>query len=148
MGTRSLTKFIETYTDEKTGKKKKEIIAVMYRQMDGYPSGMGMDLADFLSKGKLVNGIGMTENQLVFNGMGCLTAQVIAELKDGPGSVYLCSPKVKDAGQNYEYEIEGDFDDKEIIFRCFEAGYGKSRRKKLFEGSPKDFEKFVEEEEA
>jgi hypothetical protein len=29
----------------------------MYRQYDGYPSGMGMDLVNFLKDGIVVNGI-------------------------------------------------------------------------------------------
>lgn len=143
MGTRSLTKFIETHKDTK-GKVIKTTLAVMYRQMDGYPSGMGTDLADFLKGGVLVNGISMSDKRFVFNGMGCLSAQVIAHFKDGPGSIYLYNPKTKDAGQEFEYEIEGDFDDKQIIFRCFKIGWREKKRTLLFEGSPIDFEKFVE----
>ena len=42
MGTRSLTTFIDDHT--------KEEIVVMYRHYDGYPSGHGKDLIDFLNK--------------------------------------------------------------------------------------------------
>ena len=49
MGTRSLTTFIDNDT--------KEEIVVMYRQFDGYPSGHGRDLINFLDGIKVVNGI-------------------------------------------------------------------------------------------
>ena len=42
-------------------------IVVMYRQYDGYPSGHGIELAEFLAKGRLVNGISAVEKELVFN---------------------------------------------------------------------------------
>ena len=61
MGTRSLTRVIETWNDEKTNKLKKQVLVCMYRQYDGYPSGMGSDLAEFLNGGKLVNGISVAE---------------------------------------------------------------------------------------
>ena len=71
MGTRSLTVFQE-YDAE---------IVVMYRQFDGYPSGHGIDLSEFLAGGKMVNGLSLNENERVFNGMSCLAAQVIAHFK-------------------------------------------------------------------
>jgi len=61
MGTRSLTTFIDTYTGKnKMGVPviKKEKIVTMYRQFDGYPEGHGLDLAEFLAGGKMVNGLG------------------------------------------------------------------------------------------
>ena len=81
MGTRSLTHVIETWND-KTGKQKKQCLMTMYRQYDGYPSGMGDELADFLKDGVVVNGIGMDEKRRVFNGAGCLAAQLVAHFKD------------------------------------------------------------------
>ena len=106
MGTRSVTKVIETWNDEKTNKLKKQTLVCMYRQMDGYPSGMGVDLAEFLESGKKVNSISLGETQRVFNGMGCLAAQMVAHFKDGAGGIYLYPINVKDAWQNYEYEIK------------------------------------------
>ena len=62
MGTRSLT-FV--YTDHYDGEKPKPIIN-MYRQFDGYPSGHGLELSEFLSSfdavvnvtpGKLANSV-------------------------------------------------------------------------------------------
>lgn len=52
MGTRSLT-----FVYDEDGEK----IVNMYRQMDGYPSGHGLELAEFLEPITMVNGIGMTK---------------------------------------------------------------------------------------
>ena len=153
MGTRSLTRVIETYTERKTEKLVKQKIITMYRQYDGYPSGMGMDLANFLTSGKVVNGISPSENERVFNGAGCLAAQLVAEMKDGAGNIYLYPNNATDCGQEYEYEIIVSFDTKEITLKCLEIGYidkkgnYKNGKRVLFNGNPKDFEKFVEEKE-
>jgi hypothetical protein len=146
MGTRSITTFIETWEHE--GKKRKQVLGTMYRQMDGYPEGMGKDLADYLKQGTLVNGIGLGKQETIqFNGMGCLSASVVAHFKDGSGGIYLVVGK--NHGENYRYEIEGDYDKKEIVLRCFEVGYMKgskyiNKTRKIFEGSPKNFDKFLE----
>jgi hypothetical protein len=152
MGTRSLTRVFNTYKDEKNNKQVKEQLVNMYRQYDGYPSGHGTELADFLKVGKVVNGIGSSdEKQILFNGAGCLAAQMIAHFKDGAGGFYIEPITAKDCGQEYEYEVIVDFDTKELTMKCFENGYinkkgeYKSGKKLLFEGKPDDFEQFVAE---
>ena len=83
-----------------------EPFVCMYRQFDGYPSGHGADLADFLHDGKLVNGIPFGDKAKIFNGMSCLAAQMVAHFKDGPGNIYLYAPKLdQDAWQDYEYHV-------------------------------------------
>jgi len=78
----------------------------MYRHFDGYPSGHGADLADFLHDGKVVNGIPSGDKSKVFNGMSCLAAQMVAHFKDGPGNIYLYPPKLdQDVWQDYEYHL-------------------------------------------
>ena len=150
MGTRSLTKVIEVYTNE-NGKQVKNKLINMYRQYDGYPSGMGIDLAEFLESGKVVNGISCNETQRVFNGAGCLAAQLVAEMKDGAGNIYLYPINATDCGQEYEYEILVDSDTKQITLKCVEVGYmdkkGNYNRGKrvLFQGKPENFNQFVEE---
>lgn len=150
MGTRSLTRVFETYTSRKTNKVVKEKLMTMYRQYDGYPSGMGMDLAKFLESGKVVNGIGGDSGR-VFNGSGCLSAQLVAELKDGPGNLYIYPINAKDCGEEYEYHIIVDFDTKEVTFKCFTIGYidkkgnYNNNRKLLYSGKPKGFITLVEE---
>lgn len=151
MGTRSLTRVIETYTD-RNNKVVKQKLLTMYRQYDGYPSGMGMDLANFLESGKVVNGIGADSGR-VFNGAGCLAAQLVAEMKEGPGNIYVYPINARDCGEEYEYHIIVDFDTKEVILKCIEIGYIDSKgnykngKRVLFEGKPSEFEKFVEEKE-
>jgi len=86
-----------------------DIVACMYRHFDGYPSGHGSDLADFLHDGKLVNGIPFGDKAKIFNGMSCLAAQMVAHFKDGPGNIYLYPPKLgQDAWQDYEYHVYKD----------------------------------------
>ena len=154
MGTRSLTTVISTYTDTKKNKKVSTKLIIMYRQFDGYPSGMGADLVEFLHGSKVVNGLGMNEikSKRVFNGVGCLAAQLVAYFKDGAGGIYIEPITAKDCGQEYEYEIIVD-DSNNVILKCIEIGYtdskGKYRNGKrvLFEGKAEDFEKFIEEKE-
>ena len=138
MGTRSLTHFIERQTEPSKDKRRKPIvkdteIVVMYRQYDGYPSGHGIELAEFLADGEMVNGIGLG-NKKVFNGMGCLAAQVVAEFKSGPGGIYLHPAGTTDCWEEYDYYVIGDTNAKEIILKC--VGYG---GKVIFEGTPKEF---------
>lgn len=99
MGTRSLTFVYDE--DDKTP------IVNMYRQFDGYPSGHGADLADFLLPLRLVNGFSRDTENLA-NGMGCLAAQMVAKFKVGVGGFYSFSVKNKDLGQDYEYHVYKD----------------------------------------
>ena len=145
MGTRSLTHFIERYTEPQKDKRRKPKVkdtevVVMYRQYDGYPSGHGTELAEFLSKGRLVNGISAVEPELVFNGMGCLAAQVIANFKQGAGGIYLHSAGTTDCWQEYDYYVIGNEDTKELTLKCVN-----SRGKVIFEGTPKEFVEQLEE---
>jgi hypothetical protein len=94
MGTRSLTVVMD---------QGKEIVC-MYRQFDGYPSGLGQELRDFLSKRKIVNGFSAGDSRN-FNGIGCLAAQVVAHFKKGIGNVYLYAPGTRDVGEEYVYTI-------------------------------------------
>ena len=149
MGTRSLTRVIETYRDEKKDKQVKVTLVNMYRQYDGYPEGHGTELADFLKGGKVVNGIGGDDTN-VFNGAGCLAAQMIAYFKDGAGGIYIEPITAKNCGQEYEYEVIVDFDTKEVTLKCIEVGYIDSKgnykngKITIFEGKPVDFEQFVD----
>lgn len=95
MGTRSLT-FV--YDGE-------EPVLCMYKQYDGYPSGLGRQLLDFLAPFVIVNGYGSNASKTIANGMGCLAAQLVCNFKDGVGSVYLYPTDITDCGQEYEYHI-------------------------------------------
>jgi len=151
MGTRSLTRVFSTHKNE--NKQVKIQLVNMYRQYDGYPEGHGTELADFLNSGKVVNGIGTNEQQRVFNGAGCLAAQMIAHFKEGAGGIYIEPITAKDCGQEYEYEIIVDYDTHEVTLKCIEVGYidskGKYKTGKriLFEGVPSEFGSWLEKYE-
>ena len=128
MGTRSLT---YVYNNDKP-------IVCMYRQYDGYPTGHGAELARFLKSGKVVNGLPIDTEQLLFNGMGCLAAQMIAHFKRTPGGFYIYPVELdQDAWQEYEYHV---YEHRVCITRP-------NQTEVLFDGTWKEFETFCKEEE-
>jgi hypothetical protein len=96
MGTRSLTKVYDGG----------DCVVVMYRQMDGYPTGHGVELGEFLRGIEIVNGIGNQTNRIA-NGMGCLAGQIVAHFKSGVGNFYLVTD-AQDHGQEYIYEVRNN----------------------------------------
>jgi len=135
MGTRSLTYVYDSFVNDK-GNKENYILINLYRQYDGYISGHGLELAEWLSQYRVVNGLGLLDEGVkVANGMGCLAAQLVANFKDGPGQFYLQSPKLGiDCWQEYEYHV---YADKVIVF-----GYDKE----IFDGTWAEFNKYCLEE--
>ena len=97
MGTRSLTVFNNEMDNSE--------IVVLYRQYDGYPTGHGRDLLSFLNNMEIVNGISNNEERKIANGMGCLSAQVVAYLKEAPGDFYLHSAGTRDIGEEFIYTL-------------------------------------------
>ena len=97
MGTRSLTFVYD-------GDLKESAIINLYRQYDGYPQGHGAELARFLDRGRLINGLTGKDANL-FNGMGCLAAQMVAHFKQEPGGFYIHPVTDLDCGQDYEYHV-------------------------------------------
>ena len=95
MGTRALT-FVYSENNKP--------LVNLYRQYDGYPSGHGRELAEFLDGFEIVNGIGR-ETTRIANGMGCLAAQVVAHFKDSVGGFYIHSVESTECGQDYEYHV-------------------------------------------
>ena len=90
-------------------------LVTIYQQYDGYPSGVGLQLAKFVSSGKLVNGLS-GDKGLVFNGMGCFAAALIKELKEGPGGTYIV-PKGQE--EEYNYKVRGStFDECPLTISC------------------------------
>ena len=129
MGTRSLTRVFRKW-EEDDGFQKREALTTMYRQYDGYPSGHGIELAEWLSKYHVVNGISLNDTRLIANGMDCLAAQMFAHFKDGPGGIYCMRPDAKDYGEEYIYEILGN--DSENLSTIYDIW----KKKIIFEGSP------------
>ena len=126
MGTRSLT-FV--YDGEKP-------IVNMYRQFDGYPSGHGAELAEFLNSfDAIVNGISVGDNRKIANGMGCLAAQLIAHFKIDAGGFYMYPVTPKDCGQEYEYHV---YENKVVV---------KNPTEVIFSGTWREFNEFCSAEE-
>lgn len=126
MGTRSLT-FVY---DER-----RQPIINMYRQYDGYPSGHGRELAEFLSPFTIVNGIGR-ETKNIANGMGCLAAQMVAHFKTEVGQFYLHSVIEADCGQDYEYHVY----ENRVVVKNYNGN-------EVFSGTWENFDKFCAAEE-
>jgi hypothetical protein len=113
MGTRSLT---HIRGDDNEG-----ILVTLYRQMDGYPEGMGADLKAIVADVTLTNGFSGAQKLPKFaNGMGCLAAYIVGKLKNcgnhdykknkrvpgwSIGSIYLQPPGASDCGEEYVYTL-------------------------------------------
>ena len=116
MGTRALIKPINERGEE---------ICTIYVQYDGYPDGYPLDVAMYIAKRRLVNGIPIGSEFKVMNGMKDLTAQIIALLKAehtegvkeflsdmtkdvegfSAGTIYIYPPNTKNIGEEYVYYI-------------------------------------------
>ena len=128
MGTRSLTYIEESYGENR---EKKQNILCMYRQYDGYLSGHGAKLAEFLQDFNVVNGYNSGTPERSANGMGCLAAQLIAHFKDGIGNIYIHEPNDSDCGEEYTYTIYEE--DGKVRVRAYDVW----AKKIIFDGTPK-----------
>jgi hypothetical protein len=127
MGTRSLT---QVYDDGKA-------VVCMYRQFDGYPTGHGAELAEFLNQFEAItNGIAFGETRKTANGMGCLAAQLIGHFKTEAGGFYLYPIGTEDVGEEYDYHIH---EDKVVVNDSW-------TKENLFTGSWTSFAKFCTKE--
>ena len=147
MGTRSLT-----FVYEKYGQIQKPVVN-MYRQYDGYPTGHGAELAEFLSSGRMVNGLAQTKTvkEIVFNGMGCLAAQMVTNFKQTPGGFYIHPVDVRECGQDYEYHVSEKKDGLYVeVYYCGCNMFGVSSGEEsqlIFQGYLKEFTEFCKEKE-
>jgi hypothetical protein len=129
MGTRSLTYVFDHHNND--------VLTCIYRQYDGYIAGHGLEIASYLSKFTIVNGLGARDEEIkIANGMGCLSAQLIGHLKAGEaGNIYIYPPLLnQDCGQEYEYHV---YQDKIEAYSLY-SSYGKAKTK-LFSGSWVEF---------
>ena len=109
----------------------KETIVDIYHHWDGYPEGLGVTLGWYFSGKRIVNGIGSRDNEdLIFNGMGCLAASLVAHLKDGPGNVYI-EGRNQHGWIEYHYYVWGA-DGKSIYISIFNSD------ECIFVGEPED----------
>lgn len=138
MGTRSTYRIIEQWQDTETKEIEGQEICLIYVQYDGYPEGHPSEVAEWLSGGRVVNGLGAdSKENLVFNGAGCLAAQLIAKLKDGAGNVYMHTLSSRgNCCEDYLYDIivTGH---KDIEFVCY-SNYG-DEPNEIFRGTPQRF---------
>lgn len=126
MGTRSLTIMKDNGSE----------IAVMYRQYDGYPSGHGKELAEFLSGFEIVNGFGNTNGKIA-NGGFCLAAQIIAHFKNGVGGFYLRKAGARKLWEEYRYYVDA-IPGKPVQLKISEVGTD-DKDKVIFRGTPEEF---------
>ncbi len=139
MGTRSTYRIIEQHT---TGKKVKKIkekpICLLYLQYDGYPTGHPLEIAEWLSKSNVVNGFGrVEEDEVIFNGAGCLAAQLVHKLKNGTGGTYLHTLSSRgNCGEDYLYDIIVK-ENRTIEFVCYDNW--EDGKPELFRGTPSEF---------
>lgn len=136
MGTHHVTTIYGTEFDEKN------LIANIYGQWDGYPSGHGEKIAKFLASKTMCNSLPGNKNDRAnyANGAGCLAAQLIAHLKESPGSIYMTrGDESTDHGQDFNYIIKANFNSIEIEV----LSYGSL----IFRGPPSELIEFCEQEE-
>ena len=100
--------------------KPEKVMVSIYNHYDGYPEGLGVTLASYLDGYRITNGLGR-DNEYIFNGLGCLAASLIAELKDGPGNIYIEDPNVPHTWIDYDYYVWGN-DNKGIWISIFDGG--------------------------
>ena len=96
----------------------KKLVSI-YHHYDGYPEYLGVKLASYLEDKKITNGLSRGDSYC-FNGLGCMAASIIAELKDEPGNVYIEDPNRPHAWIDYEYYIWGDYN-KDIWISIFDS---------------------------
>jgi hypothetical protein len=121
----------------------------LYRQGDGYLSGHGMELLEFLEPLKMVNGYSIGEpNQA--NGAGCLAAQMIAHFKVGVGGFYIEPIREEDALAKALFEAHHPVHDYTYTIKVNEEGViGITVHEyvdQIFEGSIESFKEFIEGE--
>ena len=146
MGTRSLTRIIPRQDGLSFNKGHKQIEMAyvnMYRHLDGYPEGHGLDLAEFLKDIELINGVPLAKKtRCMANGSGCLAAQMVKHFKDGVGDIYL-HPHTDDLGwEDYIYTVYPK--ENEL---CYISIYDVHNEKCIFVGQPKDLIKKYKIEE-
>jgi hypothetical protein len=138
MGTRSNT---VVYYEWINGNNQREEVQVLnlYRQMDGYIEGHGVDLLKFLEPMTIVNGFTMGLTNIA-NGAGCLAAQLVAHFKDGVGGFYIQTPMGDENENDYTYKIYVAESSNNISVSVYDWD------DQIFSGSVPEFKKFVGEQ--
>lgn len=139
MSTTSTIRFTRKHDDEYIP------LINIYQHYDGYIDGVGHELAEWLYKKTLVNGLPLNYDQNMANGIGCLAAQFIRDFKEEPGGLYITSLDNTSDEYHYEVVINDSFRNAvpvnavtEIIVLSYE--------KEIFRGLPEELLEFNEEE--
>ena len=99
MSTRSITHIHESHTG------KEEIVCSFYRHWDGYPSGHGADLNEWLSGKRLVNGMRVDfVDGRDFNRAGSMAVQLMAHIQSISGAEVIPTGE-SGYGEEYTYNI-------------------------------------------
>ena len=107
MATRAMISIAKREEGVSFSEEPNQTIVDIYHHWDGYPEGLGVTLASYLDGKRITNGLSDRNDYSVFNGMGCLAASLVAELKEGPGDVYI-EPRDSHGWIDYQYYIWGD----------------------------------------
>ena len=137
MGTRSLTKVLDS---------KGEVLVCMCRQYDGYQSGHGQELKDFLDSKVIVNGFQNDRDESLANGMGCLAAQLVCNFKVCVGGFYLYPVNSDTEYIDFIYTVypQSGSHTPELMIKC---EFGFNSGKVLYEGLVSDYAPTDEEGE-
>jgi hypothetical protein len=141
MGTRSITRV------EVEG----ETLIAVYRQFEGYISGHGKDLADFLENRRIVNGYNPDTEKEVFNGPGCLAANLVSFLKreefGKAGNIYIHPIDAEDEEYSYNINIKKrNVGRWAIEYEAMPYVTVRAYGKELFSGTSEEYLNYVTEE--
>ena len=121
MATRATVSIARREEGVSFSEKPSKTIVDIYHHYDGYPEGLGVKLASYLDDKKITNGLGSGDDRdYYFNGLGCLAASLVAELKDGSGNVYIEDKDRPHGWLDYKYYVWGD-DNKDIWISIFDG---------------------------
>jgi hypothetical protein len=132
MGTRATYRLIEQHKDDVLGVTN-NYYCLIYGHYDGYPTGVPFDIAEFITKGQ--DGT----KPLLFNGAGCLFANIIWKLKDGKHSYFYLHP-MESRGKSWEeylYDIIVTPEGK-VMMACY-INQEDSRNDVVFYGTAEEF---------
>ena len=144
MGTRSTITFCEKINDEI------EPLVSIYQQYDGYLEGVGKDLCTWLSKMTILNGYSFYDRYSddVANGVGCLVAQYIRNIKPHIGDTYIIPMDSSQDDIDYNYKIIFDSYGKEPCNAAKVATVmvNKWGRDYFFTGTPKELLAYIDKQ--
>ena len=137
MATRSLVRFAKREEGVSFSEHPERIEVQVYKHYDGYPQGHPVDLAKFLSRFKIVNGLTNDSTEMA-NGLGCLVAQYVSAFKMEPGDLYVENPDTQHGDIEFITYVWG-IENKDIYMSIFDI-YGEADESEMciFVGTPQE----------